>query len=96
MTPPERIVAQGGDDAARLRWAFAECVARPPREKELSVLAAAHRLGIPVTVHIGVGYDIIHEHPNADGASAVARATATILAGDAIKGATVRGAVVQP
>ena len=33
-----------------------------------SVLAAAYRLGIPVTVHIGIGYDIIHEHPNADGA----------------------------
>jgi len=26
-------------------------------------------LGIPVTVHIGIGYDIIHEHPNADGAA---------------------------
>src|SRR5436305_1413855 len=30
-------------------------------------LAAAYRLKIPVTVHIGIGYDIIHEHPNADG-----------------------------
>jgi hypothetical protein len=36
--------------------------------KGVSVLAAAYRLGIPVTVHIGIGYDIIHEHPNADGA----------------------------
>jgi hypothetical protein len=36
---------------------------------EISVLAAAYRLGIPVTVHIGIGYDIIHEHPNADGAA---------------------------
>lgn len=36
--------------------------------KDISVLAAAYRLGIPVTVHIGIGYDIIHEHPNADGA----------------------------
>lgn len=34
---------------------------------DISVLAAAYRLGIPVTVHIGIGYDIIHEHPNADG-----------------------------
>jgi hypothetical protein len=32
------------------------------------VLAAAYRLGVPVTVHIGIGYDIIHEHPSADGA----------------------------
>lgn len=36
--------------------------------KHASVLAAAYRLGVPVTVHIGIGYDIIHEHPNADGA----------------------------
>ena len=36
-------------------------------QKHASVLAAAYRLKIPVTVHIGIGYDIIHEHPNADG-----------------------------
>jgi hypothetical protein len=36
--------------------------------KHISVLAAAYRLKVPVTVHIGIGYDIIHEHPNADGA----------------------------
>lgn len=40
-----------------------------PPHVECSVLAAAYRLGIPVTVHIGLGYDIIHEHPNADGAA---------------------------
>jgi len=37
--------------------------------KDISVLAAGFRLGIPVTVHIGIGYDIIHEHPNFDPAS---------------------------
>ena len=37
--------------------------------KSISVLAAAARLGVPVTVHVGVGYDIIHEHPNCDGAA---------------------------
>ncbi len=37
--------------------------------KDISVLAAAVRLGVPVTVHVGVGYDIIHEHPNCDGAA---------------------------
>ncbi len=36
--------------------------------KDISVLAQAYLLRIPVTVHIGIGYDIIHEHPNADGA----------------------------
>ena len=37
--------------------------------KDISILAAAYRLGVPATAHIGVGYDIIHEHPNADGAA---------------------------
>ncbi len=37
--------------------------------KELSILAAGVRLGVPVTVHIGIGQDIIHEHPNCDGAA---------------------------
>jgi hypothetical protein len=37
--------------------------------RDISVLAAAVRLGVPLTVHVGVGYDIIHEHPNCDGAA---------------------------
>jgi hypothetical protein len=37
--------------------------------KDLSILAAAYRLSVPVTVHAGIGYDIIHEHPNCDGAA---------------------------
>lgn len=36
---------------------------------DLSVLAAAYRLQIPVTVHVGIGYDILHEHPNCHGAA---------------------------
>lgn len=41
---------------------------KPPHES-LSVLAAAARLEIPVTVHIGIGTDIIHMHPDASGAA---------------------------
>jgi hypothetical protein len=37
--------------------------------KSLSVLAAAYRHSVPVTVHAGIGYDILHEHPNCDGAA---------------------------
>jgi hypothetical protein len=37
--------------------------------KDLSVFAAAYRRGVPVTVHVGIGYDILHEHPNCDGAA---------------------------
>ncbi|MCA9176504.1 MAG: hypothetical protein KDB14_18580 [Planctomycetales bacterium] len=36
---------------------------------ETSVLAAGIRYNVPVTVHVGIGYDIIHEHPNCDGAA---------------------------
>jgi hypothetical protein len=37
--------------------------------RDLSVLAAAYQLSIPVTIHVGIGYDILHEHPNCDGAA---------------------------
>lgn len=37
--------------------------------KDISILAAGYRLKVPVTVHVGIGYDIIHEHPNCDGAA---------------------------
>lgn len=37
--------------------------------RDVSIFAAAYRLSIPVTVHVGIGYDIIHEHPNCDGAA---------------------------
>jgi len=38
--------------------------------KNISILATCYRLNIPATIHIGIGYDIIHEHPNFDGAAA--------------------------
>jgi len=41
---------------------------RPPFAQS-SVLAAAARLEIPVTVHVAIGTDIIHMHPGADGAA---------------------------
>ncbi|WP_339134383.1 MAG: hypothetical protein WGN25_15235 [Candidatus Electrothrix sp. GW3-4] len=36
---------------------------------EQSLLAQARRMNIPVTVHVAVGTDIIHIHPDADGAA---------------------------
>lgn len=36
---------------------------------DLSVFAAAWRLGVPATVHVGIGYDILHEQPNFSGAA---------------------------
>jgi len=42
---------------------------RSPQHGQSSVLAAAGRLGIPVTVHVAIGTDIIHMHPAASGAA---------------------------
>ncbi|HJQ98158.1 MAG TPA: hypothetical protein VJ826_07560 [Candidatus Polarisedimenticolaceae bacterium] len=46
----------------------------PHRDK--SLLARAHELGIPATVHVAIGSDIVHQHPAADGA-AIGAATFT-------------------
>ena len=37
--------------------------------RDLSIAAAGWRLGIPVTSHVTIGGDIIHSHPNCDGAA---------------------------
>ncbi len=39
----------------------------PFRDK--SIFCQAHELGIPVTVHVAMGTDIVHMHPEADGAA---------------------------
>ncbi len=39
-----------------------------PHEGE-SLLATAYRLELPATVHVALGTDIIHQHPEADGAA---------------------------
>jgi hypothetical protein len=37
--------------------------------RELSIAAAGWRTATPVTSHVGIGSDIIHAHPNCDGAA---------------------------
>jgi hypothetical protein len=59
-------------EAARLELGLGENVGRRIGEsdfpyRDFSVLAAAYRLSVPVTIHVGIGYDILHEHPNCDG-----------------------------
>ena len=63
------------NDGCKNGLGFGECIGKHLAEsqypkRDLSILAAAYRLGVPATVHIGIGYDIIHEHPNFDGAAA--------------------------
>jgi len=40
-----------------------------PPHANLSIAVAAHRLAIPLTVHVAIGTDIIHMHPAASGAA---------------------------
>ena len=61
-------------EAANRGFGLGENVGRAIAEsdfphRDLSVFAAAYRANVPVTVHVGIGYDILHEHPNCDGAA---------------------------
>ncbi|MCC7262615.1 MAG: hypothetical protein IT369_08860 [Candidatus Latescibacteria bacterium] len=40
----------------------------PHPHKDFSLTANAFRLGVPLTVHPGIGYDIVYNHPLANGA----------------------------
>ena len=55
-------------------WGMGESIAKSLEQAELSnrdlsVLLAAQRLGIPSTVHAALGAEIIHQHPAANGAA---------------------------
>ena len=68
-------------DGARRGFGFGESVGKYICENNLpnadiSVLAAGYRSRVPVTVHVGIGSDIVHEHPNFD-AAAVGKASHT-------------------
>jgi hypothetical protein len=59
-------------EAERLALGLGENIGRRILEsdyphRDLSILAAAYRLSVPATVHTGIGYDIVYEHPNCDG-----------------------------
>jgi len=63
-------------EAAELGLGLGENIGRRIEEetgefpyRDVSLLAAAYRLSVPATAHVGIGYDILHEHPNCDGAS---------------------------
>jgi len=51
---------------------FGEMLGRTIQEgdfprKDLSIFAAGYRAKVPCTVHVAIGQDIVHEHPNCDG-----------------------------
>ena len=65
---------QAAQRAAREGIGFGEALGKTIQEgdfphKDVSVFAAAYRLGVPATLHVGIGLDIAHELPNCDGAA---------------------------
>jgi hypothetical protein len=68
------IINEGAVKAYERQQGFGETLGqmlvemRPPHV-EVSILAAGYKLRTPVTLHIGIGNDIVHEHPNMDGAA---------------------------
>jgi hypothetical protein len=72
-----RAIVEGDRDGLGLGAAVGRYLAerRPrPRHLDASLLAAAWRLGLPATVHVAIGTDIVHLHPACDPA-AIGRAS---------------------
>lgn len=63
-------INDGVSDGLGIGQSVAQLLTRlQPPFATASVLAAAARLGVPVTVHVALGTDIIHMHPSASGAA---------------------------
>ena len=68
------LINQALSEGSKEGKGFGEAVAQrlaesDPPYADLSLLCQAHRRGLPVTVHVAIGTDIIHMHPLADGAA---------------------------
>ncbi len=63
-----RAISDGVGRGLGLGQAVVEWLGRiTPPHAEISVLCAAARFNVPVTVHVAIGTDIIHMHPAASG-----------------------------
>lgn len=76
-----KALNEAAKEAAKKQEGFGAALGRRIVEAKLphrhaSLLARAHDLSIPVTVHVAIGSDIVHQHPEADGA-AIGAATFT-------------------
>ena len=69
-----RFINQAIRDGAKKGWGLGQSVGammtkRRLPYKKLSILATCHELGVPATVHVAIGTDIIHQQSTADGAA---------------------------
>ncbi len=65
------------------------------KHRNVSIFATAYRLGLPATVHVTLGADIIHMHPAADGAAIGAATMNDFHRLAAVAGTLARGVVVN-
>ena len=57
------IVRNGSKDGLGLGEAIGKAIQQGDfPHKDISILAAGYRLGVLLTVHVGIGYDITHQH----------------------------------
>jgi len=66
------ILNTSADLARKEKLGFGEALGKKVSEDSpefinLSIFANAYRLNIPVTVHVAIGTDIVHQHPGANG-----------------------------
>jgi hypothetical protein len=60
----------GAENDKGLGWALGEHLAGlSPAHADCSVVVAAYRAGIPCTIHVALGTDIVHMHPHVSGAA---------------------------
>ncbi|MDT8317332.1 MAG: hypothetical protein RQ824_05005 [bacterium] len=69
-----RMLNEAIKEGVQKGWGIGKSVGQMILDKKLpfadkSILAAGTRSGVPVTVHVAIGTDIIHMHPHADGAA---------------------------
>ena len=65
----EAIAAAAAESRGLGQAVAATLAAMEPPHAAASIAVAAHRLSIPLTVHVALGTDIIHMHPAASGAA---------------------------
>jgi hypothetical protein len=63
------IISKAKEEGLGLGEAVGKALAEKAPDKENSLLAMAYEYNVPVTVHVAVGTDIIHQHASADGAA---------------------------
>ncbi|MFZ0064173.1 MAG: hypothetical protein WAL47_19240, partial [Pyrinomonadaceae bacterium] len=68
-----KLLNRAGEEGARDQIGLGEAVGRAlvelkPKHQDVSLLCAAYSARLPVTIHLTIGGDIVHFHPQANGA----------------------------